>query len=122
MFSLIAGKHRHEALSLAEHEAKLLEEVRFHKTFRREVRQDMQRILDRLQSQLDQVEIGLSIVANDDVAQYGDVAMRAVKALSRTIPHYPDWMEREQEDPLPYVQPVCLEKQFASASDSNSED
>ena len=79
------------------------------------VRADMERVIQRLESQVERPDNGLPLTlpAQDTT----DVAMCAMKALSCTIPPYPVWMEQDttvQEER--FLQPSSLAQRFAMVS------
>ena len=78
-------------------------------------RADMQRVLDRLQRQVDCIVNGQND-ATMPVADATDFAMRAMTALAGTIPPYPAWMERDDDDVFELLQPVALAREFGSVS------
>ena len=84
-------------------------------SLRQGVRADMQRVLDRLESQVQRVVDGRGD-ATMPAADATDFAMRAMTALACTIPPYPEWMERDDDDVVAFLQPVSLASAFRDAT------
>ena len=79
------------------------------------VRADMQRVLDHLESQVQHMVDGRGD-ATMPAADATDFAMQAMTALACTIPPYPEWMERDDDDVVAFLQPVSLASAFGNAT------
>ena len=87
-------------------------EAQFHAKHHREVREDILRVQERLEKQLQEVQSGGASWTTDfDEAKATDSAANAMQSLADTIPPYPAWMERP-DDPWRH-QPANLDSKFA---------
>ena len=100
---------------MAQIEQELAAEMAWHMSIRQGVRSDMERVIQRLESQVERSDNGLPLTLPAQDAT--DVAMRAMKALACTIPPYPVWMERDNTAQAErFLQPSSLAQRFAMVS------
>jgi hypothetical protein len=109
-----------ETLSFEDSAQDLLQESRFHKMLRKEIRQDIEKVLSRLHSQILMAQHRrFEWTDNFDQAHATESAALAMEHLTQTIPPFPSWMKRP--DDLWRLHPSELSAEFEPAPNADKQ-